>query len=145
MNRTLRATLAALALAPALAACQLLPWDANVTFASDPPGARVLVDGKDTGFVTPCGLALDRHDNTRLDIQLPGYVTATRILTPDHEIYVILWREMIVSPRTFRFPTWLNVRDFFVPIKYEKTMAPGRVYVRLERSADVAARHDRSP
>jgi len=125
------------ALALAFAACIFLPQPGNVTFASDPPGARVLIDKKDSGFVTPCALALTRNSHTRLDIELPGYVTATRYLTSDHQVYVILWREMYVSSRTWHFPMWLNVRDFFVPIKYDKTMAPGRVFVRLERSADL--------
>jgi PEGA domain len=129
----------------AVASCIFLPAPGNVTFASDPPGARVLIDGKDTGFVTPCYLALDRKDDTRLDVQLPGYVTATRYLTPDHQCYAILWREMYVDERTFHFPLWLNVRDFFVPIKYEKTMAPGRIFVRLERSADAANHTDKAP
>lgn len=137
--------LAALSMALALEACQLLPKDADVTFASDPPGARILIDGQDTGFVTPCCMALERNDDTRLDIKLPGYVTATRFLTPDHQVYTMLWREMIVSRRTFRFPLWLNVRDFFVPIKYDKTMAPGRIFVRLERSADLAVQREKAP
>jgi len=113
MKLELRPLLALLSATLALGSCIFLPKDADVTFASDPPGARVLIDGKDTGFVTPCGLALERNDDTRLDIALPGYVTATRFLTPDHQVYVLLWREMTVSKRTFRFPLWLNVRDFF--------------------------------
>ena len=52
---------------------------------------------------------------------------------------------MVVSERTWRFPLWLSVRDFFVPIKYDKTMAPGRIFVRLERSADRALRPDKAP
>jgi hypothetical protein len=128
-----------------LSACIFLPHDANVTFASDPPGARIMIDKKDTGYVTPCALALERNNDTRLDIALPGYVTATRYLTPDHQVYAILWREMFVDARTFHFPMWLNVRDFFVPIKYEKTMAPGRIFVRLERSADQSENKDKAP
>jgi hypothetical protein len=145
MKSKLWRPLAILSTALALSACQLLPTTSNVTFASDPPGARVLIDGRDTGFVTPCGLALERNDDTRLDIELPGYVTATRFLTPDHQVYVMLWREMFVAARTFHFPLWLNVRDFCVPIKYDKTMAPGRIYVRLERSADQTVHPDKAP
>jgi hypothetical protein len=145
MNTLLGRALACFSIALALSGCILLPSPGNVTFASDPPGARVLIDGKDTGFVTPCALALERNDDTRLDIELPGYVTATRYLTPDHQCYVILWREMYVDQRTFHFPLWLNVRDFFVPIKYDKTMAPGRIYVRLERTADAANHKDKAP
>ena len=33
-------------------------------------------------------------------------------------------------------PLWLNTRDLFVPVKYDQTLSPGRLYVKLERAAD---------
>ncbi len=113
----------------------LLETSTNVSIASDPPGARVLVNAKDSGFVTPCFVALDR-ESTRIDLEYPGYVTATRLITPDHECYSILWREMYVRSNVWNFPLWLNTRDLFVPVKWDKTMSPGRLYVKLERTAD---------
>jgi hypothetical protein len=140
MRVTLAIAVALLAVTSGLSSCSLLPTQAQVTFASDPSGARVLIDNKDSGFVTPCALAIRRSGDTRVDLQMPGYVTATRFLTPDHQAYVILWREMYLGPNTFHFPLWLNIQDFFVPVKYWNTMAPGRIFVRLERSADQPTR-----
>lgn len=108
----------------------------HVSIASEPPGARIKVDGQDSGFVTPCLIALDHGDGARIDLEYPGYVTATRLLTPDHQLYAILWSEMHVRPTVWNFPLWLNTRDLFVPVKYDKTLSPGRLYVKLERTAD---------
>lgn len=134
MSSTRRVLAASLALA-CLVACRLFPKANGVTLASDPPGARILVDGKDTGFVTPCALALDVSEDYRIDFEHPGYITASRYITSDHRVYVIYWREMYVSSNTWLFPLWLNFADFFVPMKYERGAAPGRLYVRLERAA----------
>ena len=119
-----------------LGGCQLISRDAGINFATDPPGARILIDGKDSGFVTPAVIALDPLDDLRLDLVYPGYKTATRHLTPDHKLYTILWREMYIRSQIRNFFLWLNTADIFVPVKYYKTLSPGRVYVRLERAAD---------
>ncbi|MBI5363505.1 MAG: PEGA domain-containing protein [Planctomycetes bacterium] len=130
---TLFATLAAASFLPG---CMLFDGTTNMSIASEPPGARIKVDGRDSGFVTPCLIALDRGDGARIDLEYPGYVTATRLLTPDHQLYAILWSEMYVRETVWNFPLWLNTRDLFVPVKYDKTFSPGRLYVKLERTAD---------
>ncbi len=68
--------------------------------------------------------------------EYPGYVTATRVLTPDAQIYAILWSEMHVRSEVWNFPLFLNTRDLLVPIKYEPAYAPSRLFVRLARNAD---------
>jgi hypothetical protein len=119
-----------------LAGCQIVDRPAGISLSSDPPGARVFVDKKDSGFCTPCLLGLEDDEDLRIDFVYPGYRKATRFLTPDKQVYAILWEEMYVNPATWHFPLWLNVTDFFMPIKYDKTLAPGRVFVRMEREAD---------
>lgn len=136
MRSPLRSIGASLGAALLLAACQVLSKDAPVNFATDPPGARVVLDGRDSGFVTPCLIALDPFGDLRLDLVYPGYQTATRHLTADHKAYAILWREMYIRAPVWHFPLFLNTADFFVPVKYYKTLTPGRIYVRLERAAD---------
>lgn len=133
MNR-----LAALLLPLALwsSGCALLDRDTHVTIASDPPGARVVINKKDSGFVTPCILDLDTGDTQRIDLEYPGYVTATRMLAPDSQVYAILWSEMYARSEVWHFPLFLNTRDLLVPIKYEPAYAPSRLYVRLDRNAD---------
>jgi hypothetical protein len=117
-------------------ACRFINRPAKVTFASDPPGARIVVDNRDSGFVTPSVLALDTNEDIKIELVYPGYRTATRVLTPGTRFDVILWRDMFIRSGLFYFPLWLNTRDIFVPFKYSHPLAPGRVHVRLERAAD---------
>jgi PEGA domain len=127
------AVLASLAAPPG---CAVFDQSTQISLASDPPGARILVNASDSGFVTPCVLALDASENARIDLEYPGYVTATRVLTPDHQVYAVLWRDMYTRSEVWHFPLWLNARDFFVPVSYDSTLSPARLYVRLEREAD---------
>jgi len=120
------------ALLALLAGCS----NTGIHFSSAPPGARVLVDGVDTGFVTPCALDLDDDDEIDVEFVLPGYETARRRLVDDTVTYVLLWREMRISMNTWKFPLWLGFEDFFVPVKVRSGKAPSRVFVRLRREAD---------
>ncbi len=120
--------------------CVLFSSPSGIVVSSDPPGATVSIDRRDSGFVTPCTLEVDAEDDKRIDIALRGYETETRFITPDHEVYAILYREMSVGYKTFDFPLFLNFRDFFVPVKFRATASPGRIHVRLDRSADAAGK-----
>lgn len=128
--------LAAVCAASLAPGCVLFSRPSGIVVSSDPPGASVSIDRRESGFVTPCVLSVDADDDRRVDIALPGYETETRFLTPDHEVYAILWREMSVGFNTFDFPLFLNFRDFFVPVKSRETTSPGRIHVRLDRSSD---------
>src|SRR5205085_2897680 len=91
---------------------------------------------KNSGLVTPCMIGLDTNEDIRVDLKLDGYRTETRWLTPDRQVYALLWHEMYVGPEDWHFPLFLNMRDFVVPVKSDATLAPGRVYVRLDRVSD---------
>jgi len=106
-----------------------------MTFASDPPGARVLVDGVDSGFSTPCVMHISQGDY-RIDYVLPGYASATRLLVRGSREEIIFWREGLAYFNTFAFPLFLNYRDFFVPIDLNRGPQPQRLFVRLRREAD---------
>ncbi len=118
------------------AGCSTLAPDRAVVLSSDPPGAYVIVDGRDSGFSTPCKLDLDTGEDRRIDFELPGFRTETRLLTADHEVYALLWHEMNVHERAWRFPLFLNFGDFLVPVKWTNTHSPGRVHVVLDRLSD---------
>jgi len=124
---------ATLALTPA---CVYFDYSTKVTLASDPPGARVLIDEKDSGFVTPCVLELDPTEETRMEMVLPGYETARRLLVPDTWAQAVLWQDMYLRGGIPRAPFWLNTRDIFEPFKFDRRLSPSRVFVRLERTAD---------
>jgi PEGA domain len=112
-----------------LAACHSTPL---VHLASDPPGAQVLVDDEDSGFVTPCVMALP-NTAQRIDFLLPGYATATRYLARDVRAEIVLWNDMLASYNTWHFPLWLNYRDFFIPIEKTSGPFPTRLFVRMRR------------
>lgn len=105
-------------------------------FATDPPGALVIVNGEDSGFVTPCAMDLSSDPHV-IEFTLPGYASATRKTYPEKQRYAVLYREWISNTDTWRFPFWLNVEDLFVPIKIISTQSPQRIFVRLRRQADI--------
>jgi len=106
--------------------------DAQVSFFSEPPGARVIVDKKDTGFVTPCRISLASRDDHKVELDLPGYAPARLTLDPEIDHEVTLWKDMSLDLGSWRFPLWLNLKDS-VPVKFEANLKPGRVFVRLQR------------
>lgn len=116
----------------ALAACQGTP----VHFASEPPGARILIDGEDTGFVTPCRIQLPDRSRSTVEFVVPGYQTATRELSTRSRGELVYWRDAAVHYNTWNFPLWLGYRDFFWPYKFQGGEWPRRLYVRLKREAD---------
>ena len=121
------------ALALGTSGCQIFAATA-VSFFSEPPGARVIVDRKDSGFVTPCRITLPR-DPHKVELELPGYAPSVIELTPETVTETVYWRDMALTPRTWKFPLWLDLEGTFAPVTVHKTLAPGRVFVRLERAA----------
>jgi len=107
-----------------------------VSFATDPPGARVLVDRQDSGFVTPCRLTLPSGSHHRIEIAMAGYAPVTLRVDHGPRTDVVLWRDMSVGPQTWRFPLWLNFEDFFEPFHIRQAYSPGHVFVRLERAGE---------
>ncbi len=109
-----------------------------ITLASDPPGAVVWVNGRDSGFATPCRISLEDDSEHDVQLVLPGYRTATRRVVPGGERETYYWSEMSVGMRTWNFPLFLNIHDFFEPVPLRHPLVPGRIFVRLRREADDA-------
>jgi hypothetical protein len=120
-------------------ACVLFTNPEGVAVSSDPPGATVFIAGKDTGYVTPCVIGIDPDDDTRVDIALKGHVTETRFISSNYDVYALLWREMSVGFDTWDFPLFVDLRDFFTPVKIHERVVPGRIHVKLDRTADKVA------
>jgi hypothetical protein len=123
-------------LAFSLASCSLFRRERGVSFATDPPGAKVVLDGKDTGFVTPCLLYVSDDNGVKVDLVRPGYETAHRVLNDRWTAHTILWNEMSVHYNTWDFPLFLNFEDFFIFLKVDDEPIPARIFVRLRREAD---------
>jgi len=114
----------------ATAVVNAFPESRGVMIASQPVGARVLIDGKDSGFATPCCLALERKKQ-RIDLVLDGYQKASRIVADDNRTYLIYWDEAFLGINTYHFPTFLNFYDGWVPVRFEETYSPERMFVRM--------------
>ena len=122
---------ALLLLLGALAGC-LDVSPAGTAFVSDPPGARVLVDGRDSGWVTPCQFALDVEETYVVSFALPGYAPREVLLVPDTRRALIDWYQGVNGVKSAtRFPILMPVDDFLFPLRTVQTLAPGRVFVRL--------------
>ncbi len=104
----------------------------GVLLATRPPGARVLLNGQDSGFATPCTLDLD--GDTEVTFQLEGYQDARRQLLADRVWHRVRWKDGDIGPQTWRFPLFLTFGGLFFPWRYETNLFPERVYVPLEVS-----------
>ncbi len=105
----------------------------GVAFATTPPGARVLIDGKECGYVTPCLIALDEEETHRIDLVLEGYRQARLRVEPGSNIYFIPWSDAdTYPPGHYRFPLFLPIQDLFLPVRKDERMHPSRVHVRLQ-------------
>lgn len=104
----------------------------GVTFASEPPGARVQVDGQDSGWVTPCMIALTWEEVHVVTLALEGHVPHEILLVPEERLGVSDWRQGASGVNsTIRFPFFQEPVDFFFPLREVRALAPGRVFVRL--------------
>jgi hypothetical protein len=118
-------------LALALASC-IHTSPAGTTLASRPPGARVLLDGRDTGWITPCALALAPEDAHVVRFELAGHGARELVLVPERRYHVVDWRLGANGLKsTVRFPTLLPLWDFALPFREARALAPGRVFVQL--------------
>jgi hypothetical protein len=129
MRCSLRAPLPLLALA--LAACvDITPH--RTTIASEPPGARVLIDGRDSGWVTPCHIALDEEEEHVVRVSLAGHESREVVIVPFYRLKIVHWTAGVNGVRsTVRFPILLPTIDFLFPFSETDAAAPGRVFVRL--------------
>ena len=117
-----------------LASCLNISQE-GTTLATEPPGARVHVDGRDSGWVTPCKIALDVEEEHVVTLQMDGFEPSEIVLQPLERSGIVTWQQGVNGVRaTIRFPILLPVEDFFLPLRESDTLAPGRVFVRLRPS-----------
>jgi len=109
----------------------------GASFSSEPPGARVLIDGRDSGWVTPCQIALDHDETQRVTIVLEGYAPRDFVLEPETRRSFVTWPLGVNGVKsTVHFPLLLPWEDLFFPLREVDTLTPGRVFVRLRPEAD---------
>jgi hypothetical protein len=130
----IRALAGALAIA-LCTACFAVRRASGILLASDPPGAKILIDGVESGLLTPAHIDVSR-DRHRIDLELPGYTTATRWVRDASQTLVVPPIDMAISPSIWRNPLWLEWTAFLFPIKTDRYIRPARIFVRLRTSSE---------
>jgi hypothetical protein len=118
-----------------LPACTSWSSDEHVLVTSDPPGARILVDGIDTGRTTPAKLAIGGNfgrDHV-VTLQKRGYRPARRRLYQYTEGYTAKWLDGAYEPGLPSLPLFWSAGDFFFPFGLRGALLPAELLVKLER------------
>ena len=97
------------------------------------PWARVFIDGKDTGWITPCMIDLDKGDDHSVRIELDGYQARELELETAYRAAFIPWHHGQLGTKPYpRFPLFLDVEGLLVPYRETDALAPSRIFVRLK-------------
>lgn len=120
----------------ALAAACVSATPPGSFLSSEPPGARVLIDGQDSGWVTPCHIALDTERVHSVSLELAGFAPYRIELKPSLRYHVVDWALGATGVQsTIHFPIFLPQPDFFAPFRYQRPLQPVRVFARLRPEA----------
>lgn len=120
-----------------LAFCPACTWwtaKREVLVTSEPPGARVFVDGTDTGRTTPTVLTIGGsfgHDHT-IGLERQGFRPATRRVYQHTRGYTSKWIEGSSDVTLPPLPLFWTFGDMFVPFAVQSAVLPGELYIVLE-------------
>lgn len=123
---------------PLLLLCHACTWfssQRDVLITSEPLGARISVDGNDTGRTTPARLPLGGNfgkDHTVV-LSKKGYRPAARRLYQYTEGYTSKWIDGAYDEVMFPLPFFWTPGDFVFPFGVRGALLPAELYVRLER------------
>jgi hypothetical protein len=121
-----------------LPSCTSFYSDDKVLITSDPPGARVFIDGRDMGVTTPTTLAIGGifgYDH-ELSLLKKGYRIEVRRLCQYTEGYTTKWRDGIGEIGIPALPIFWTLGDVLTPFDVRAAIVPGEVYVKLYRNED---------
>ncbi len=122
---------APLALVLAMASCRSAT-PPGVYFDSNPRGAEVLVDGRRSGYVTPCLVALDEDDDFLVHFVLPGYETREVYLDTHSRRWAATVWDGAMAPSGLRGILGLDAANIFFPYVDNDAHAPSRIHLRLK-------------
>jgi len=118
-----------------LPACTWWQSGENVLVSSQPLGARILIDGQDTGETTPARLTIGGNfgANHLLELEKPGYRTAQRRLYQHTEGYTSRWNDGVYDLAMPPLPLFWTPGDFVFPFGVRGALLPAELYVQLEK------------
>jgi hypothetical protein len=116
-------------------ACTWWSSQENVLITSEPAGARIAVDGTDTGKTTPSRIQIGGNfgrDHT-VELTKKGFRPAQRRLYQFTEGYSSKWIDGADDPVLLPLPLFWTAGDFVFPFGVRGALLPAELYVRLER------------
>jgi len=121
-----------------LGACTWFSGDKHVLITSEPPGARILVDGIDTGKTTPTMLELGGllDSNHAIILQKKGYRPSGRMIYAYTEGYTSLVIDGVADLGLPPFPLFWTQGDFLTPLGVRWNHVPHDIYVRLYKEGE---------
>jgi hypothetical protein len=129
-----RRAAAAIALAAAALGCAVsYSRRTMVTVTSDPPGARILVDGRETGLTTPAQIAPGA--SARITVEKEGHAPSTRGVGSLTSVRFPRWLDGAVSDPSIAVPVFWVSSDLLRPIQIVRGVGARHVYFHLEPSA----------
>ena len=119
-----------------LPACTWWQSGENVLVSSQPLGARIRIDGQDTGKTTPAQLAIGGNfgSDHLLELEKPGYRTARRRVYQHTEGYTSRWNDGVYDVVMPPLPLFWSPGDFFFPFGVRGALLPAELHVQLEKT-----------
>ncbi len=119
-----------------LPACTWFTSDDSVLITSDPLGAHVAIDGVDTGFSTPCKLAIAGSfgGDHQVEVSKQGYRTVVRTLYQQTEGYTSKWIDGATEPSEPPLPFFWTAGDLVFPFGVRGAIVPHELHVKLYRA-----------
>ena len=116
-----------------LPACTYIQGSDRVLVTSAPAGARIAVNGLDTGWTTPHDFNLANfgsHDHL-ITVTKKGYEPESRQVYLHRQTRTSLWVEGAVEDLQFTWPVFWTFGDFFLPFEYRWEFVPRELFVQL--------------
>lgn len=124
--------------AAALCGCTWVSGDHRVLVTSEPAGARILVDGEDTGHTTPSMVDLGALLGTdhNITVRKKGFAPEERRVVHYTTAYTARWIDGAADVGLWTFPLFWPLGDWVLPVGVRYVYVPHELYVRLYREGE---------